>query len=98
MKPASIYSRIPWIPIVLRFSNHHFRILARRSVSTMDIIVIVFVIASHTFENSNRSIFHRLFFPLLLLLLSAPLLSLASFSFLPDSTIEQQIRFINSEH
>lgn len=33
VEPASIYSRIPWIPIVLRFSNHHFRILARRSVS-----------------------------------------------------------------
>lgn len=89
MEPASIYSRIPWIPIVLRFSNHHFRILVRRSVSTMD-IVIVFVIASHAFENSNHSIFHQpsFFFLLLLLLLFLPppsspssLLSLAFLSF-----------------
>lgn len=71
-------------------------LLAVRS-QTMDIIVIVFVIASRTFENSNHSIFHRPFSfspppPAPRPPPSSPL-SLAFFSSLPfPITIEQQIR------
>lgn len=36
VKPASIYSRIPWVSIVLRSSNRHFRILGRSLDPTMD--------------------------------------------------------------
>lgn len=59
VKPASIYSRIPWVSIVLRSSNRHFRILGRRLDPTMYRYRLRYRRRFLSTENSKRSIFHR---------------------------------------